>query len=253
MFIGYVLITAYFGTWLFIQGFLHLKFEHAIARIEQVPLGNNFVYITENKSVADVSGRIIVPSGLEKIKINGSVIHGHYDDLQQDTLYFICISGEDCSNSTKYNKQEYMTALRKKDLSSLPFPFTFPFFEDHISLVTSEWLKRKITFQNAPPTPFFQEQNDNKVMKEGIEFVWEIMAGIFKYTAYGIYVFLFVAVFVFFLAICACKKSWALIKSMKPSESLVILGSGLFAGLLKSYVLFASFIVTLLVVLSEFN
>jgi len=240
--ICYMLTMTYLGTLLVIQGVLNFAFKDAAPQIEQVPLDNGFVYIAKNKGVIDGEGNVIVPSGLEKMGVRGNTIYGHYDDAMVDTLYFVCTYGEDCSESLRYSEKEYRETLKVKRLPAL----SFPSFEYPAGLVTKEWLKRKLTFQDAPPTPFFKDPNSGKMAREGLSFMWAIAAGIVKYTNYGVFVLLTLVVLAGGLGIHVYKVLRAKIKTEKPTNPMFFIGKKMLSYSLRFYIYFMSFMMTII-------
>jgi hypothetical protein len=145
----YLWMTAILGAWFFTDNILHLMFKSAEPRIEFVPLGNGFIY-TKYGRITDDKGNTVINSDVERIGTRGNVIYGYVDDDRPGVFYFICTYREDCSGSKNYSKAEF-EALRKK--KGLP-PLYYFHYDDRVTLVMKEWVKRKLALQEAPPSPF---------------------------------------------------------------------------------------------------
>ena len=95
--------------------------------------------------------------------------------------YFICNYDEakkDCDNN--YNLEEFNKLLLDKNLPE------FNYTKNSNDLIFMEWIKRKISFQKTPPSPFWEdpEQNTEKIL-EPIKYFTTLILFTFSVFTYG--------------------------------------------------------------------
>jgi|GEM_PF-6101754 len=164
--IAYLWISAYYGVNYISYCLLKFKYQTAKANIDQVPLSNGFTYITKNSGLMDEKGKVVIARGIYRLAVTNDVVYGNVDNKAPDEFYFICVIGKDCSKTSNYTYQEFEKLRKEKGYKKLYFSD----YEDRETLVAKEWLKRKLTFQNAPSSPFKDSPYGNKAIKDGLFF-----------------------------------------------------------------------------------
>lgn len=172
LFLAYFILGTLACAGLLANFVLHVKYSNSVAQIDKVKLNGWSVYLPAKGSIVDNNGRIIIRGPVERLGVKSDVIYGQYDDMQQDTLYFICKRGDVCTDSSRLDKNKYDLAVKEEGLRKL----IYPFYDDRISLVTKEWVKRKIAFQVTTDAPFLPNPSNSVTgrLLSGISFVFAI-------------------------------------------------------------------------------
>ncbi len=156
-----ITIKSILKTYIFITaliGFLHMMsllfsifiFREVIPQEMSVSFRNGFTYLSksenaQDKFLLDNKGKTIIKGGVKGLAIYKNFIYGYYDPPSPLYLYFICEAGKDCTNTRSYNRAKFDKLVKEKKIP----PFLFPYKKENIQILTMEWLKRKLSFQEV--------------------------------------------------------------------------------------------------------
>lgn len=156
----YIFITAILGLLFVLYNIYGYNFKNIIPQDIPVPLGNGFIFAVNPKHgrsdrvILNTEGKLIIDGSMREIGIEGNIIYGRrVPVLSDESLFFICTYGEDCSKSQNYNKEKFTALLKEKGLPE----FTVWGTNGRTGLITKEWLKLKLTFSDPIKVPIYKK------------------------------------------------------------------------------------------------